>query len=147
MTKTIPTKISKWYLGQNVIIEPCIEWNQERTLNELNELVIKIKNSLPEYNFVIYPKDSYCYEVNGDWNVCFGIMEYGITFTYMLMCCVQTKKCYGCSFLNTEYINSIGHNSLSEDMCPDIYEDVEDTLYELLIEQKENPVLIDCFEI
>ena len=92
MTKS--TTISKWCLGQNVIIEPCIEWNQERTLNELNELVIKIKNSLPEYNFVIYPKDSYCYEVNGDWNVCFGIMEYGITFTYMLMSCVYTKKCY-----------------------------------------------------
>ena len=147
MTKINPQKISKWSIGQNVIIEPCIEWNNYHTLDELNEIVINLKNYMPEYEFIIYPKNTYCKEVNGEWNVCFGIIDNKTTYMFMLMICDNLTKCFGCSLLNMEYNYSMDHNSLSEDICPDIYEDLEDTLYDLLIERKENPVLVDCFEI
>ena len=146
MTNILSKFIHILYISKNVSIYPHIVWNQEQSQNELNDLAIKLKNSLPEYNFIIYSKDSYCNELVGDCNVCFGIIDYGITYMYMLRSCSYSKKCFGCPFINTNYIYK-GHIDLSYENYPNIFEDLEDNLYELLIKQNENPILIDSFEI
>jgi hypothetical protein len=61
-----------WRKGR-VAIYPHLEFGMMYTYEELCKIARNIKTELFGDIMTIYQKNSYCYEVNGSWNICFSI--------------------------------------------------------------------------
>ena len=99
----------------------------------MRDLVEKLKALLPELKILIYKQNTYCYEVNGTWNVCFHVYDpkKNTIYTYMIRSCDDFNKTYGCPFVNSEYIKG-GTMALTKEVNEQLFYIIESTLKELV---------------
>ena len=117
MVKTIPY----WKLG-GVSIYPHLEFDKLYSYEELITIVEELKLFYKdEMSILVFGESSYCSEVNGTWNVAFGVVgSDGVTYMYMIRRDKDIGKSYACPFQNTEYANDINHSVLDgqSKRCP-----------------------------
>jgi len=97
-------KITYWKKSHRATVYPHLELEQRSyTQEEMRDLVEKLKVTLPELNIHIYNQSTYCYELNGPWNVCFSVQEkhdpkkkIKISYTYIIRSCDDFNKTFGC---------------------------------------------------
>ena len=137
MSKECTFKELKIWNKGSVLIFPSLKWSEKYSYEQLKGFVEKLKEKLPDMNIVIYDQNSYCSEVNGYWNVSFGVQTTGvnaITYMYMIRRDNDEDKniggSYGCPFMNTEYIYDLRHTSLSTK--PEYLKKVESKLEEII---------------
>ena len=125
MSQYNQNKISQWQIGKCTIY-PSLKWNTTYSFEQLtqftNQLVEKIK--LPKnVSITVFPLSSYSSEVNGTWNVSFGIVDATATRTITYMYMIRRDSdpteyiggTYGCPFFNSEYCYEKNpHTSLSQ---------------------------------
>lgn len=125
MSQRTYKQIPEWKLGP-VTIYPSLKWGTTYSFEQItqfaNQLAKKIQ--LPEnVSINVFPVNSYCSEVNGRWNVSFGIVQRTETktITYMYMIRRDTDLdadiggTYACPFFNYEYCyEKHSHTSLSQ---------------------------------
>lgn len=125
MSQRTYKQIPEWKKGP-VTIYPSLKWATTYSFEQItqfaNQLAEKIQ--LPEnVSINVFPVSSYCSEVNGKWNVSFGIVEQTEkrTITYMYMIRRDTDSdsdisgTYGCPFFNWNYCyQKHPHTSLSQ---------------------------------
>ena len=132
MVKTIPY----WKLSNRVIVYPHLEFDELYSYEELINIVNDMKSFYEEsINMVVFEKNTYCSEVNGLWNVCFGVVDdEGRTFMYMLRRDMDLGKSYACPFQNTDYVYDIKHSILDGKInrCPEEFALIEKYLTEKL---------------
>ena len=127
MSQRTYKQIPEWKRGtRSLTIYPSLKWGTTYSFDQIiqfaNQLAEKIK--LPEnVSINVFPVNSYCWEVNGKWNVSFGIVERTETrtITYMYMIRRDTNHdsdiagTYGCPFFNSEFCyEKHPHTSLSQ---------------------------------
>ena len=97
-----------WKLGA-VHIYPHIKSNKLFTIEELftkaTNIITKMTDKFPQNKISMYKKDnSYCYEVNGKWNVVIYINIDGYLYHYMLRRDSEFNESFGCPLVNIEYV-------------------------------------------
>jgi hypothetical protein len=109
MVKTIPI----WKIGKATIY-PHLEFDKLYSYEELRTIVDDMKSFYQDaINMIVYEPNKGCGEVNGEWNVCFGVLDgKGQTFMYMLRRDKHIGKSYACPFQNTDYVYDIKHSVL-----------------------------------
>lgn len=123
------TKLLNWRIGNSVVIYPHIKIDALFTFEEILLLVNNIKDTVFGDDMIIYETNNYCHEVNGRWNVCFGIYDnMGYTYTYMIRRDYLTKETYGCPFRNIEYEADLKHTEFSNEKIPEKFIQLENFL-------------------
>ena len=125
------TKINCWYrnYSKTVVIYPHLEFERLYSYSQLMEIANDIKQTLFQDSMEIYEKNAYCFELNGNWNVCFGVKDInGITYTYMLRRDYRLNKSYACPFVNTEYRNDLQHTVFNKETYLKKFTRLEDFL-------------------
>ena len=136
MSKATGGKISVWNLSRRAKVYPHLEWSKYYNQTEMRALVTKLKTELPDLNIVIHEKSSYCNELNGEWNVCFGVPKdvngKPILYTYIIRSDTYFGKTYGCPFMNTDYIYSLNHTGLMKGTNEELFGIIENKIMELV---------------
>ena len=137
MSKVTDPTLRVWNLSRCATVYPHLEWPQYYNQTEMRELVTKLKTELSELTITIYDKSSYCNELNGDWNVCFGVTKTDdrgrvVVYTYIIRSDSSFGKTYGCPFMNTEYIYSLLHTGLMKETDNELFKIIENKLMELV---------------
>lgn len=128
-------KIYVWELSHRAKIYPHLELEQRAyTQKEMRGLCNKLKEELPNLNIIVYEQSSYCYELNGPWNVCFAVgdSKKGYAYTYIIRSDEYFNKTYGCSFINSAYIPDLKINGLTKKTNGKIFDIIESKLMELM---------------
>ena len=112
MAQVAQNTMKYWKRGQ-VIIRPHLEIGDLWSYDQIKQKVDTMKQEIGIQNINIYEKNSYCYELNGSWNVVFGFLirrEDGtlIEYTYMVRRDHLLNKTYFCPF----YVEGHGYCSL-----------------------------------
>ena len=112
MAQVAQNTMKYWKRGQ-VIIRPHLEIGDLWSYDQIKQKVDTMKQEIGIQNINIYEKNSYCYELNGSWNVVFGFVlcrEDGtlIEYTYMVRRDHLLNKTYFCPF----YVEGHGYCSL-----------------------------------
>jgi len=132
------SSITVWNLGR-VSIFPHIEFKKLYTFEEIQDITKKIQNDFEDkFQVLIYPKNTYCCEMNGYWNVIIGFKKTikkgnkkdSYIYTYVIRRDSELGKSYGCPILNKEYIfdRIIRENSFDNRNCPEEFKIFEDYL-------------------
>ena len=126
------SSISYWTKSESTTIYPSLEFDKYYDYESLVNFVKTLKESLNnKLEIVIYKKNEYCFEVNGSWNVSFGVVKDGITYMYMLRNDKHYNKIYGCPFQNVEYV-SLKHTILNNTHNNEAFNLVESTLKDIV---------------
>jgi hypothetical protein len=90
----------------------------------MRDLVEKLKALLPKLKILIYKQSTYCYKVNGPWNVCFQVYDpkKDTIYTYMIR---------SCDDFNNDYIK-LGTMALTKDVNEPLFYIIESKLIELV---------------
>jgi len=108
-----------------VSVYPHLELDQRPyTQTEMRDLVEKLKALLPKLKILIYKQSTYCYEVNGPWNVCFQVYDpkKDTIYTYMIR---------SCDDFNNDYIK-LGTMALTKEVNEPLFYIIESKLIELV---------------
>jgi len=131
MVKTIPY----WSLGR-VTIYPHLEFDKLYSYEELGTIVAELKAFYKnEMKIIVFGESTYCSEVNGRWNVAFGVVgSDGVTYMYMIRRDKDIGKSYACPFQNTDYVYDIKHSVLDgqSSRCPNEFALIDKYLTEKL---------------
>ena len=125
--------ITEWKIGP-VSVYPHLELDQRPyTQTEMRDLAEKLKALLPKLKILIYKQSTYCYEVNGPWNVCFQVYDpkTDTIYTYMIRSCDDFNKTYGCPFVNNDYIKG-RTMGLTKEVNEALFNIIESKLMELV---------------
>ena len=130
------TKLTNEYINylyknrsRTVRMYPHLIFDTLYSYDELMSIVIDIKLQLFPENMEIFEKNNYCYELNGEWNVCFGIKDSdGNVYTYMIMRDLKLNKSYACPFVNLEYGSYLNHTIFNDETHPDQFIKLEQFL-------------------
>ena len=137
--------IKVWNLGK-VRIYPHLEidelWDYAKIQTEFSEM----QQKLTQLSFINYGCNNYCSEINGRWNIPFGVIIYTdegvIHYTYMIRRDHQLKKTFCCPFYHEDYgYNRIPNKMFDRKSCPNEFEIIEKYLME-----KFNGNIIDSFQ-
>ena len=128
MAQVAQNTMKYWRLGK-AIIRPHLVIDNLWSYDLIDLYVKQMKQDLSNLNINIYEKNSYCYELNGSWNVVIGFLirrEDGelIEYTYMVRRDHLLCKTYFCPF----YVEGHGYCSL-----PKMEFTLKDTPQEFLI--------------
>jgi hypothetical protein len=102
MAQVAQNTMKYWKRGK-AIIRPHLEIGDLWSYDQIKQKVDTMKQEIGIQNINIYEKNSYCYELNGSWNVVFGFLirrEDGtlIEYTYMVRRDHLLHKTYFCPF-------------------------------------------------
>ena len=126
-------------LNDRTTILPHLELdNKPNTKDEILTICNKLKTQLTELTIIIYKENTYCKDLNGDWNVCFSVKESNIEeiyetymYTYIIHSCNKTNKTYGSCLINYEYIYGLKITGLMESTNSKLFNIIENKLMEL----------------
>tara|TARA_B110000495_G_C23022921_1_gene607204 strand:- start:1634 stop:2530 length:897 start_codon:yes stop_codon:yes gene_type:complete len=149
-SKLIPRTFNKlpWWSPNRgrVQVWPHLHWGNTiydyNTMVKKMEVVCKEINETTDYKFRVIPKNTYCSEVNGSWNVAICVVIDGYTHLYMYRCDTGFESMYGCPFYNVQYLYDLNHCMLNKKTQPECFKVLEDTLIKVLGPAKK----IDHFE-
>lgn len=143
-------KIDSYSLSNRASFFPHLELdNKTSTQEEMRYICNKLKEQLSDLTIIIYNKNTYCSELNGDWNVCFSVKENKIEdkyetymYTYIIRSCDNLKKTFGCPFINYHYIYNLKTTALMESTNSELFNVIENKLMEFYPNAKK----VDYFE-
>ena len=107
------SSISYWTKSESTTIYPSLEFDKYYDYESLVNFVKTLKESLNnKLEIIIYKQNEYCFEVNGKWNVSFGVVKDGINetsllgsaFSDFLNCCIFHRS-YNNFFLILDVYN------------------------------------------
>ena len=118
--------IDFWQISGNVNIYPHLVFEKKFSYVELLSIVKDIQTHLFKDKMDIFKDNDYCCEVNGQWNVCFGIKDHnGNTYTYMIRRDYKLNKSYACPFYNNQYGYDLNHYIFDRKTMPIQFEKLE----------------------
>lgn len=110
------SSIPLWRLGR-VVIYPHIEFPFLWTYDQILAAVTDLQCNCVGLQIKIYEQNSYCSELNGQWNVVFSVRDFKTNYTYMIRRDHTLKKTFACPFYNEQY-GYIGDACLNKTRCP-----------------------------
>lgn len=134
-----------WRRGK-VLIHPHLEIDELWDYDKIQAEVYEMQQVLTKLSFITYGYNNYCSEINGRWNIPFGVIIYTakgeIHYTYMIRRDHQLGKTFCCPFYHEDYgYNRISNQMFTRDSCPDEFGIIEKYLIE-----KFNGKIIDSFQ-